>query len=333
MLHICRRGFEAFLAKEAGGAAEKGPGWVLSKIGRTGLCFAHLSLIDPVEIEAESVNALAGRISDYFLQSSRAERYESAWPLCFEAAGEATGLAARCRAVEKAFREKTSRMARVMKLSEPGRPGPGPRRGLFVCLADFRRAFASRRAWAGGQRRMMDDAQAPSRSFLKVEEAYLVLGSAPLPGETVADLGAAPGGWSYSAARRGARVTAVDNGALRGGAAGHPLIEHRAEDAFSFRPAQAVDWLFCDLLDDPRRVLRLLRDWTGARWCRRFIVNLKFGRHDPLALLREALSDEAGIAGRCGALRPRHLYHDRDELTLCGALKDFDFEPRSSIGT
>ena len=321
MLHVGRKGFEAFLAKEAGSALAKGPGWVLSRAQESGLCFAHLSLIEPVELRADTVNALAGKVADYFLETSRNERYEAAWPLCFEAAGHA-GLGSRCRKVEEVFREKTSRMARVMKLAQRGRPGPGPSRGLFVCLVDFKRAFASRSAWSGGQRRMADDPQAPSRSFLKAEEAYLVLGESPQPGETVVDLGASPGGWSYSAARRGALVIAVDNGPLKGGAAGHPLIEARAEDAFKFQPSGRSDWLFCDLIDEPRKVMELLRLWVEAAWCRRFIVNLKFGRHDPLPLLREALSPETGIAPRCKVMKARHLYHDREELTLTGVLRE-----------
>ena len=84
--------------------------------------------------------------------------------------------------------------------------GAGPARGLFVFFADFGRVFAAREAWLGGQRRMADDDAAPSRSYLKVEEAYIVLGREPAAEETVVDLGAAPGGWSYSAAKRGARV-------------------------------------------------------------------------------------------------------------------------------
>ena len=44
------------------------------------------------------------------------------------------------------------------------------------------------------------------------------MGLEPMPGERVCDLGAAPGGWSYSAAKRGASVVAVDNGPLKGGA-------------------------------------------------------------------------------------------------------------------
>ncbi|MFA6093122.1 MAG: SAM-dependent methyltransferase [Elusimicrobiota bacterium] len=318
--HVGQKGFEAFLAKEAGAPVEKGEGWALSSSGKIDLCFAHLSLAEPVEVRADTVNALAGRIADYFLETSRNERYESAWPLCFEASGQ-TGLGARAKTVEEVFREKTSRLARVMKLAERGRPGPGARRGLFACLTDFNRAFVSRQAFCGGQRRMADDPQAPSRSFLKVEEAYLVLGAAPQAGERVVDLGAAPGGWSYSAARREAGVTAVDNGPLKGGALGHPLIRALAEDAFRFQPALPVDWLFCDVLEDPRKVLELLRRWVEQGACRRFVVNLKFGRQDPLPLLREAFSQQTGIAGRCKVLRARHLYHDREELTLVGELE------------
>jgi 23S rRNA (cytidine2498-2'-O)-methyltransferase len=318
-LHVGQAGFEPFLAKEAGSVLEKGPGWVLAGEDKSELCFAHLSLLEPVELKAAAVNALAGGAADYFLRTSLDERYETRWPLCFEAAASA-GLGARCRGVEAAFRERVSRMARVMKLAQEGRPDLGERRGLFVFLADFGRAFAARRARCGGQRRMADDPQAPSRSFLKVEEAYGVLGDSPRAGQTVADLGAAPGGWSYSAARRGARVLAVDNGPLKGGAAGNPSIKRAEEDAFKFRPRPPVDWLFCDLLDEPRKVLELLRLWVEGRWCSRFIVNLKFGRHDPLLLLREAFSARAGIAPRCAVLRARHLYHDREEFTLTGRL-------------
>ncbi|HAM35694.1 MAG TPA: rRNA methyltransferase [Elusimicrobia bacterium] len=320
-LHVCQQGFEAFLAKEAGACREKGPGWVMSASAATDLCFAHFSLPQPLELEGESVNILAGRIADYFLETSRGELYEAVWPLCFEAAG-VESLNQRCRGVLKAFQEKTSRMARVMRLAEEGRPALGSWRGLFVYLTDFKRAFAARQAWGGGQRRMSDDPRAPSRSYLKVEEAYLVLREAPRPGDSVADLGAAPGGWSFSAAQRGARVLAVDNGPLKGGALDNPLIEHCPQDAYKFAPERTMDWLFCDMIDDPRKVLELLRRWVRRGWCRKFIVNLKFGRHDPFLLLREAASSQGGISSRCSVLRPRHLFHDREEITLVGMLKE-----------
>lgn len=197
-------------------------------------------------------------------------------------------------------------------------------RGLFVFLPAFGRAFAARAAVLGGQRRMADDAKAPSRSYLKVEEACGVLGCQPASAELVVDLGAAPGGWSYSAARRGARVIAVDNGPLKGGARDHPLIEHRREDVFGFRPpaGTGVDWLFCDLVEDPHHVARnLIAPWLETGWCRRYVINLKFGRADPLALLRGVTTPDSIFARRSGLLCVRHLYHDREELTVVGELR------------
>jgi 23S rRNA (cytidine2498-2'-O)-methyltransferase len=191
-------------------------------------------------------------------------------------------------------------------------------------MTGFDQAYVSRDAFAGGQRRMADDPQAPSRSYLKAEEAYLILGREPAAGETVADLGAAPGGWSYSAAKRGAHIVAVDNGPLKGGALDHPHIEHRREDAFRFSPrdGEIFDWLFCDLVEEPHHVLRdLVEPWLARRWCRRIIVNLKFGRVDPIALLRELCAPESPFAQHAPAARISHLYHDREEFTVVGELK------------
>ncbi len=217
-----------------------------------------------------------------------------------------------------------SSFSRVAKLAAAGTPrGIGPARGLFVRFADFGRAFASRDAFANGQCRKADDPQAPSRSYLKIEEAYGVLGLEPLPGETAADLGAAPGGWSYSAAKRGARVLAIDNGPLKGGALHHPQIEHRCADAFKFRPEEGrtFDWLLCDLLEEPHHVVRQIAEpWLGRRWCRRFVINLKFGRVDPLALASANCARPDSIFSTAAAnVRVRHLYHDREEFTVVGS--------------
>ena len=170
---------------------------------------------------------------------------------------------------------------------------------------------------------MADDDAAPSRSYLKVEEAYIVLGREPQPEETVVDLGAAPGGWSYSAAKRGARVIAVDNGPLKGGALNHPLIEHRLEDAFKFQPAPGVvyDWLFCDLVEEPHHVMQnLVTPWLTNGWCRRFVVNLKFGHVDSLVLLAELRAKASVFSTHAKKFHIRHMYHDREEFTVVGEL-------------
>ncbi|MFT3869065.1 MAG: SAM-dependent methyltransferase [Nibricoccus sp.] len=330
MIFRCQPGYETHLEKELRGhgivATELGQGWLRVAQARSPLpefCFAHAVLFDPVEIVADTVNGIAGKILDFFLSSAKAERFEASWPLIFEMAAGLDGLDRRADGVEKAFGELLrKRMSRVSKLASPDKPrGVAKVRGLFIFFADFGRIFAARECVFGGQRRMADDPLAPSRSYLKVEEAYVVFGREPAPGETVIDLGAAPGGWSYSAAKRGARVIAVDNGPLKGGALDNALIEHRREDAFRFQPAQGevIDWLFCDLVEEPHHVMRnLIEPWIAQGWCRRFVVILKFGRVDPVALLREISAPGGVLATRTSGLRIRHLYHDREEFTLVG---------------
>jgi len=333
MLLTCQAGFETLLARELAElhdatVGEQGPGWVLlpeliAPFATDDLALAHLSLSHPTELRGESVNALATRIAEFFLASLRGERIETAWPSAWLGPQETVGLGRRIAAVETAFGEQLrKRLSRVAKLAVPDVPrGAGAARGLFVFFADFGRVFVARDAFVHGPRRMADDDLAPSRSYLKVEEAYVVLGREPVPGETVCDLGAAPGGWSYSAAKRGAHVVAVDNGPLKGGALGHPLIDHRTEDAFHFNFAAGAtyDWMFCDLLEEPHHVMKnLIEPWLARGWCRRFVFNLKFGHVDAVALLRELRAPDAVLACHAPGSRIQHLFHDREEFTILG---------------
>ncbi len=354
MLLTCQTGYEDFLARElvdtGGRVVERGPGWVrfsTSNLERPAtnvqppanpddpagrppvpdLAFAHLAMLEPVEVTGESVNALAQQVLDFFLTSLRGEQVGAEWPCVWAGPHEIVGLGRRVAAVEAAFGELLrKRLSRVARLARPELPRGvvGGTRGLVVFFTDFRRAWIARSAWLGGQRRMADDPLAPSRSYLKMEEAYALLGREPRAGEVVADLGAAPGGWSYSAAKRGARVIAVDHGPLKGGALDHPQIEHRMADAFQFRPAagEVFDWMFCDLLEEPHHVVRnLVTPWLAGGWCRQFVINLKFGRVDPVGLLHELRAADGPWQRDAAGVRVRHLYHDREELTVVGGVR------------
>lgn len=332
MLCTSQAGFEDLLAQELEAAGlpvrERGSAWVLAADAPAvpDLVFAHLILLDPVEIRGESVNALAQQVLEFFSSRLRGERIEARWPNCWQYPPETVGLGRRASAVASAFEELLrKKLSRVAKLAAPEVPRtPGRARGLFVWFADFGRVWVAREAEVNGPRRMADDPLAPSRSYLKVEEAFAVLGREPGPGEVVVDLGAAPGGWSYSAAKRGARVIAVDNGPLKGGALDHPLIEHRAEDAFSFRPraGERFDWLLCDLLEEPHHVMQHIVDpWLAQRWCGQFVVNLKFGRVDALALIRDLRASSSSLVTAAENVRIRHLFHDREELTVVGQVR------------
>jgi 23S rRNA (cytidine2498-2'-O)-methyltransferase len=335
MLFTCQAGFESLLAREltelhGATAAEKGPGWIrVADGGRSvpleSLAFAHLTLSGVTEVKGDSVNALAARVEEFFLASLRDERIEQPWPNVWWGPAELVGLGRRVSAVESAFAErlkkKLSRVAKLAVADVPRGMSATAVRGLFVFFADFGRLLVAREAFVHGARRMADDPLAPSRSYLKVEEAYGVLGREPAPDETVCDLGAAPGGWSYSAAKRGAQVVAIDNGPLKGGALDHPRIEHRREDAFRFAPTpgSGYDWLFCDLVEEPHHVLQhIVEPWLAGRWCRRFVVNLKFGRVDPVGLLRELRAAGSPLVRHSTSPRIRHLYHDREEFTVVG---------------
>jgi len=328
-LQICKEGFEEALSRELLALSDeelaRGPGWVLSRstsgADARDLCFAT-QVIDAVEeVTTSSVKKQAAALADAFVRFLGDRSVERAWPLCFLSA-TGPGLAERRKLVEAHWRELVRRRrARVLRLGEPLRPDQrSPQWGFGVLLVDRDRAYCGGGVHSGGQQRMRLDPSAPSRSYLKLEEAFALLALRPEAGELVIDLGAAPGGWSYSAAQRGARVLAIDNGPLKGGAIESRLIQHQRANAFTFSPpgGRRADWLLCDMIADPGEVLELLGGWLERGWCDRFVVNLKFGHDDPLRLLRRLRDPRRGLAVHARELITRQLFHDRDELTVMG---------------
>ena len=176
--------------------------------------------------------------------------------------------------------------------------------------------------WPMGIPRLKLPRAAPSRATLKLEEAFMTFlahdEGALRPGMTAVDLGAAPGGWTWQLVRRHLRVTAVDNGALQPAVLESGLVEHRREDAFGYRPRKPVDWMVCDVVEQPARIARLVATWVAEGWCRRCIFNLKLPmnkRRDEVLRCQDLIIAKLSTA-RCGhALRLRQLYHDRAEVT------------------
>ena len=167
--------------------------------------------------------------------------------------------------------------------------------------------------------------EAPSRSTMKLAEAIEVFMDRSeqtrllRQGMTAVDLGAAPGGWTWQLVRRGIRVTAVDNGPMKGALANHPLVQHLRQDGFKYTPRKAVDWLVCDIVDKPAKVAVLIGAWFAAGLARHAIFNLKLPMKQRVAALDGALNgirtrlDEEGINYRMMA---KQLYHDREEVTV-----------------
>jgi len=176
--------------------------------------------------------------------------------------------------------------------------------------------------WPLGIPRLKFPRGAPSRSTLKLDEAFRVFVPHPelelRPGMTAVDLGAAPGGWTWQLVQRHIRTIAVDNGALDPALLDSGIVEHLRADGFRYRPAKPVDWLVCDMVEQPLRIAALIADWLVEGRCRRAIFNLKLPMKkrypcvmDCHALMMERL-ETARISGRVAF---RQLYHDRAEVT------------------
>jgi hypothetical protein len=171
----------------------------------------------------------------------------------------------------------------------------------------------------GGELRMKMDEDAPSRSYLKIEEAFHRMGVEPKAEETVIDLGAAPGGWSYACAKRGARVTAVDNGPLKIRDACIRRIEQLHVDGLSFRLSKhqpPVDWLVSDMLISPGDGFGLLKHWVDGHHCSRIVMNLKLPQQHPMSALQPVLD----WLEHHPTLHMRQLCHDRREVTVFGTV-------------
>ncbi|MEJ2380322.1 MAG: 23S rRNA (cytidine(2498)-2'-O)-methyltransferase RlmM [Gammaproteobacteria bacterium] len=232
-------------------------------------------------------------------------------------------LSALCRSLAAPLR-------RAMKAA--GRLQPDVALRIHVCFLGTGAAYAgyadldNSAPAAMGIVRLRVPRSAPSRSTLKLEEALLHFLSADergqllRPGMEAVDLGAAPGGWAWQLVRRHLRVTAVDNGAMDPRLLDSGLVAHRREDGFRYRPPHPVDWMVCDMVEQPGRIADLAARWIERGWCRHTVFNLKLPMKQRYRELRRCLEH---IDIRLQSARvPYHmsckqLYHDREEVTVC----------------
>lgn len=179
--------------------------------------------------------------------------------------------------------------------------------------------------WPRGIPRLRFPSDAPSRSTLKLEEALLSFlsdderATSLSPARRAVDLGACPGGWTYQFVRRGIRTQAVDNGAMDERLMQSGLVEHLRVDGFKFSPAKPVDWMVCDMVEQPKRVAALALSWWQNHSARRFVFNLKLPmkkRWSEVEEIRNFLDAELGKLGRPYRLLMKQLYHDREEVTV-----------------
>jgi len=336
LLH-CRAGFEAECAEEAIAAAaqhgragfartERGaalveiapadqhalpppPHWCDLVFARQSLALlARFDALDPKDRLGPPIDALAAaglRVADWWVEAPDSEAGE-----------DLRGLARALEAAALPLLRKRTLVdpASSMRAHLVLRDGTH----ALLALADVRHAAP----WPQGIPRLKFPRGAPSRSTLKLDEAFLVLlddadrRALLRPGMTAVDLGASPGGWTFQLVARGMRVTAVDNGPMDDALMASGQVEHRREDGFRFRPRQRVDWVVCDMVEQPARVATLMRDWLSEGAARAALFNLKLPMKKRwletqrcIALLRDSLGD-------AWTVRAKQLYHDREEVTV-----------------
>lgn len=174
--------------------------------------------------------------------------------------------------------------------------------------------------------RLRFPSDAPSRSTLKLEEAFHVFipqqewDERLMSGMYAVDLGACPGGWTYQLVRRSMMVYAVDNGPIAASLMDTGQVTHCREDGFRYQPNRNnIHWLVCDMVEKPRKVASLMAHWLIQGWCREAIFNLKLPmkkRYDEVMENLTMLEVELEKQGINCQIQAKHLYHDREEITV-----------------
>lgn len=177
-----------------------------------------------------------------------------------------------------------------------------------------------------GIRRLKFPAEAPSRSTLKLEEAFLEFipkhqwETRLAPGMHAVDLGACPGGWTYQLVKRSMFVTSIDNGAMAESLMETGQVKHYMVDGFKYRPERKnVYWLVCDMIEKPQRVGPLMCDWLIQGDCQEIIFNLKLPMKKRYETVQEVLADmreRFAAANLAVEFQAKHLFHDREEVTV-----------------
>jgi len=174
--------------------------------------------------------------------------------------------------------------------------------------------------------RLKFPSQSPSRSTLKLDEAFLYFiprqewSTRLTSGMNAVDLGSAPGGWTYQLVRRGMMVTAIDNGPMAESLMETGQVKHKMMDGFKYVPMkQNVYWLVCDMIEKPQRVAKLMSEWLLNGYCKEAMFNLKLpmkGRYSQVTNDLQSIKDAFSEHNVKYELYAKHLYFDREEITV-----------------
>lgn len=118
----------------------------------------------------------------------------------------------------------------------------------------------------------------PSRAYLKLWEAFTLIGKMPKAGDRCLEIGASPGGWTWVLAKLGTDILCVDRSPLAPEVAAMPGVHFKTGNAFAMTPKAvgAVDWIFSDVACYPEKLLEWTSLWLESGLCKNFVCTLKF---------------------------------------------------------
>ncbi len=264
--------------------------------------------------ETDRISVLLAALADYPVCGSL-------WLEVFDS-NEGKELSNFCKKFEAPLRKALTKAGRLQESPDKPRLLLTFRSGreVFLGLAEANNSAL----WPMGIPRLKFPREAPSRSTLKLEEAWHHFiprsdwDSRLAEGMTAVDLGAAPGGWTWQLVNRSIKVTAVDNGPMAEDLMYSGLVDHQRADGFTFQPRRPVDWMVCDIVEKPARTAAMIETWLGEGWCREAVVNLKLPmkqRYAEVQRLLERIDTGLKARGLKVSIGCKQLYHDREEVT------------------
>lgn len=189
-----------------------------------------------------------------------------------------------------------------------------PEMGCFSLLDKNTLVYSAKRwkKWPMGNCYFIEDKKnPPNRAYLKLWEALTLLKCLPQPGETVLDLGASPGGWTYVMQSLGTHVTAVDKAALDPSISRLPNVTCLKQSAFALNPKEypkKVDWLLSDVACYPDRLYDLVLKWIDSGMAKNMICTIKLQGKTDLAIIEKFKQIPNS--------RTLHLFHNKHEATF-----------------
>lgn len=177
--------------------------------------------------------------------------------------------------------------------------------------------------WPGGKPPISLPEEAPSRAYLKLEEALLWSGAPMKKGDTAIEIGSAPGGASYAMLERGIKVIGIDPGEMDSSVLrrGRDAFVHLAKPAAQVERRElppAVQWILLDMNVAP--VIALNTVERMVPWYSESLLGViltlklnewKFADEIPKLLRRV---EKMGMT----RIRTRQLAHNKQEICVVG---------------